>query len=65
VAGQVNGEIVCSGRLEIKPSGRVVGEINAGTLIMQDGAFFEGNLKMGERSGEDSPAKTEAAASRT
>ncbi len=52
VAGQVNGQIFCSGRVELQPSGRVVGEINAGTLIMQEGAFFEGNLKMGGRTSE-------------
>lgn len=46
VAGQINGQIFCAGRVEIRPSGRVTGEINAGTLIMQEGAFFEGNLKM-------------------
>ena len=49
IAGQVNGQIFCSGRVEIRPSGRVIGEINAGTLIMQEGAFFEGHLKMGSR----------------
>ena len=49
VSGQVNGQIFCAGRVEIRPSGRVVGEINAGTLIMQEGAFFEGHLKMGGR----------------
>ena len=31
---------------------RVVGEINAGTLIMEEGAFFEGNLKMGGRTSQ-------------
>lgn len=60
VAGQVNGQIFCAGRVEIKPSGRVIGEITAGTLIMQEGAFFEGNLKMATR-GEES--RVEAAAS--
>lgn len=49
ISGQVNGQIFCGGRVEIRPSGRVVGEINAGTLIMQEGAFFEGHLKMGGR----------------
>lgn len=49
VAGQINGQIFCAGRVEIRPSGRVSGEINAGTLIMQEGAFFEGNLKMAGR----------------
>jgi cytoskeletal protein CcmA (bactofilin family) len=47
VAGEVTGEIQCVGRVEILPSGRVHGEIQAGTLVMQEGAFFEGNLKMG------------------
>jgi len=46
VAGEVNGELNCSGRVEIRPSGRVTGTINAATLIMQEGAFFDGNLKM-------------------
>lgn len=46
VAGQINGQIFCAGRVELRPSGRVTGEINAGTLVMQEGAFFEGNLKM-------------------
>jgi cytoskeletal protein CcmA (bactofilin family) len=61
ISGQVNGQIYCSGRVEIKPSGRVVGEINAGTLIMEEGAFFEGNLKMGGRSGQASSVETAAA----
>jgi cytoskeletal protein CcmA (bactofilin family) len=46
VAGEVNGELCCTGRVEIKPTGRVTGTINAGTLVMQEGAFFDGNLKM-------------------
>ena len=37
----------------------VDGEINAGTLIMEEGAFFEGNLKMGGRSSQ--ATSTEAA----
>jgi cytoskeletal protein CcmA (bactofilin family) len=46
VAGEVDGELTCSGRVEIQPSGRVTGTINAGTLVMQEGAFFDGNLRM-------------------
>ena len=48
IAGQINGQVYCDGRVEIKPTGRVIGEINAGKLIMQEGAFFEGQLKMGK-----------------
>jgi cytoskeletal protein CcmA (bactofilin family) len=47
VAGQINGQIYCAGRVELRPSGRIIGEIHAGTLIMHEGAFFEGQLKMG------------------
>jgi cytoskeletal protein CcmA (bactofilin family) len=50
VAGEVTGELNCSGRVEIKPSGRVTGTINAATLVMQEGAYFDGNLKMKQES---------------
>ncbi len=46
VLGEVNGSITCSGRLEIASTGRVTGEVSSGTLIIQEGAFFEGHLKM-------------------
>jgi cytoskeletal protein CcmA (bactofilin family) len=46
IAGQVDGQIYCEGRVEIRPTGRVTGEINAGALIVQEGAYFEGNSKM-------------------
>jgi cytoskeletal protein CcmA (bactofilin family) len=64
VAGQVNGQIYCAGRVEIRPSGRVIGEIHAGTLIMQEGAFFEGHLKMGNRGQGVEVETAEGAASR-
>jgi cytoskeletal protein CcmA (bactofilin family) len=56
VAGEVNGELNCSGRVEIRPTGRVTGTINAGVLIMQEGAFFDGNLKMRPTTAEAEPA---------
>lgn len=49
VAGQVDGDLSASGRLEITPTGRVTGEITAGVLIIQEGAFFEGHLKMKDK----------------
>jgi cytoskeletal protein CcmA (bactofilin family) len=52
VAGEVNGELTCSGRVEIRPTGRVTGTINAGTLVMQEGAFFDGNLRMKQSGSE-------------
>lgn len=46
VLGEVNGSIECAGRLEIASSARVTGEVSATTLVIQEGAFFEGNLRM-------------------
>jgi len=46
VLGEVNGSINCSGRVEIASTARVTGEVTAGTLVIQEGAFFEGSLKM-------------------
>jgi len=54
VAGQVDGQIYCEGRVEIRPTGRVTGEINAGALIVQEGAFFDGNSRMA--TGSNTPA---------
>jgi len=52
ILGEVNGEVTCPGRVEISPNGRVTGEITAGALVMQEGAFFEGQLKMSPKGSE-------------
>ncbi len=49
VAGKVDGSIVCEGRLEVLATGQVTGELTASVLIIQEGAFFEGHLKMKDR----------------
>jgi cytoskeletal protein CcmA (bactofilin family) len=46
IAGHVDGQVYCEGRVEIRPTGHVTGEISAGALIVQEGAFFDGNSKM-------------------
>jgi cytoskeletal protein CcmA (bactofilin family) len=46
VLGEVNGSIVCAGKVEIASSARVTGDVTAGTLVIEEGAFFEGSLKM-------------------
>ena len=46
VAGELDGEVQCRGRLQILPSGRVRGKINTGTLVISEGAFYEGELEM-------------------
>jgi cytoskeletal protein CcmA (bactofilin family) len=56
VAGQVDGQIFCEGRVEIRPTGRVTGEINAGALIVQEGAYFDGNSRMAAPGSATAPA---------
>ncbi len=46
VAGDLDGDINCKGRLQILPSGRVRGKINTVTLVIHEGAFYEGELEM-------------------
>jgi cytoskeletal protein CcmA (bactofilin family) len=57
VAGQVDGQIFCDGRVEIRPTGKVTGEINAGALIVQEGAYFDGSSKMATQAGQHRPAE--------
>lgn len=46
VAGDLNGEIICRGRLQMLPSGRVRGKIATETLVIAEGAYYEGELEM-------------------
>ncbi len=51
VAGHLQGETSCRGRFEMLASGRVEGRVLAGTIVIQEGARYEGELRMG--SGEN------------
>ena len=62
VAGQVDGQIFCEGRVEIRPTGRVTGEINAGALIVQEGAYFDGNSKMATGGSTNNSSSSSSAA---
>jgi cytoskeletal protein CcmA (bactofilin family) len=46
VAGEVSGEIRCRGRLQILATGRVRATVATGSLVIQEGAVFEGQLDM-------------------
>ena len=46
VAGELTGEIRCRGRLQILPSGRVRARVSTGSLVIQEGAIYEGQLEM-------------------
>ncbi len=48
VAGDLNGEIKCSGRLQLMPTGRVRGKVTTQSLVINEGAFYEGQLEMAQ-----------------
>ena len=50
VAGDLNGEIKCSGRLQLMPTGRVRGKVSTQSLVINEGAFYEGQLEMAQPS---------------
>ncbi len=56
VAGDLNGDIRCQGRLQIMPSGRVRGKVSTVTLVINEGAYYEGQLEMTPP--ENRPANT-------
>ncbi|HVZ73396.1 MAG TPA: polymer-forming cytoskeletal protein [Polyangia bacterium] len=62
VAGQVSGNVVCSGHLEILARGRIEGDIDAKSVRIETGGVFRGTSHMGdERRGAPSgeiPAQT-------
>lgn len=58
VAGELQGEINCRGRLQILPSGRLSGKISTETLVVNEGAFYEGQLEMTDPEKRLAPVKT-------
>lgn len=58
IAGTINGNIACKGRLELMSKAKVMGNIKCGVLVIAEGAIFRG-----ESSGfEDQPVYGEEAA---
>ncbi|MGE5372945.1 MAG: bactofilin family protein [Solirubrobacterales bacterium] len=53
VAGTVEGNILARGRTEITVTGSVVGDVEAGTFVVEEGGRFQGYCKMVERKPEN------------
>ena len=54
VAGEVRGQITASRRIEIGPGGRVLADLETPALVVEEGAFYEGQCAMAR------PAKASA-----
>lgn len=46
VAGALLGEVDCAGRFEILASGQVSASVISGAIIVREGAFYEGEMRM-------------------
>jgi cytoskeletal protein CcmA (bactofilin family) len=60
VSGEMTGDCVASGRVEIQATGRLTGNIRAPKVVIAEGAMFKGNSDMSTRKDE---RKDKAAAS--
>lgn len=47
VSGSANGEITCDERFTVRATGEMRGKAQAATLVVEEGAFFEGEFRMG------------------
>jgi len=53
VCGEVKGEITATQRIEIRSTAKIIGNIAAPKLIIQEGAIFEGQCSMRHKSEGD------------
>lgn len=60
VMGEVHGNVACTEKLEIHNTGKVVGEIKAGKLIIEENAIFEGSSLMHTKKEEKTPISNES-----
>jgi len=63
VAGMLNGEVTCHGKLHLLPTGRVTARVATATLVIQEGATYEGELRMSNLDEEPSLPPSNAVAS--
>ena len=57
VAGEVRGNIEASGRVEIVSTGRVLGDLVVTTLVINEGAVFDGNCQMRQTGSPDAQGR--------
>jgi cytoskeletal protein CcmA (bactofilin family) len=53
VAGQIIGNVCCTGHLEIRAKGKICGEIDAQSVRVETGGVFRGTSRMGQAEASD------------
>ena len=49
ISGKLNGNVISTGRVELKSTAKVAGDISAPKLMMEDGAALSGKVDTGSR----------------
>ena len=58
IHGSVTGNITARERIEIRKTGRVMGDLVAPGIAIEDGAYFKGSIDI-QKPGEEKPARAE------
>jgi cytoskeletal protein CcmA (bactofilin family) len=62
VHGKVEGNVTASGRVELRKSCTLIGDISTQRIVIEDGAFFKGGIDIKEKDGKAEPRKSMVAA---
>ncbi len=46
VLGHIHGNVISTERVEIRPGGRILGDIDTHALVIAEGGYFEGQCRM-------------------
>lgn len=57
IAGQLSGEVRCHGQFEILETGQVSASVVSGAIIVREGAFYEGEMRMQNASAAEPPSE--------
>ena len=59
ISGSVKGSVQAAQRVEITARGKVNADLETPSLMIEDGAFFEGRCSMGKRAKAQAPAQAQ------
>jgi len=60
VQGSVVGNLTASEKIEVRGTGRVVGDLVAATVVIEDGAYFKGSIDIARDDGSEAARGTAA-----
>jgi cytoskeletal protein CcmA (bactofilin family) len=60
ILGSVSGNVVAREKVEIRRSGHVVGDLKAGALAIEEGAYFKGSIDILREEAQEGSRSTSA-----